>query len=103
MRFSATSFTPTSSVFSGERCEGVFLQVTDRARFEPVRTGLSLARALLQLYRGTWEPKNVAVLLGHPPTLLGLVRGDSPEALAAAWQPGLLAFLEARKKYLLYP
>jgi uncharacterized protein YbbC (DUF1343 family)/CubicO group peptidase (beta-lactamase class C family) len=103
VRFLATSFTPSSNTFSGERCEGVLLQVTDRARFEPVRTGLALAGALLRLHRESWEPKNVAVLLGNAAAFAGLLRGDAPEALAAAWGPGLSAFLEVRKKYLLYP
>jgi uncharacterized protein YbbC (DUF1343 family)/CubicO group peptidase (beta-lactamase class C family) len=103
VRFVATTFTPETSVYAGERCQGVLLQVTDRAHLEPVRTGLSIAGALLHLHRERWESKNLALLLGHPPTFTGLLRGDTPEALAAAWEPGLLAFRELRKKYLLYP
>ena len=37
----------------------------------------------------------IAVIDGVPISL--------PEALAAAWEPGLLAFRELRKRYLLYP
>jgi uncharacterized protein YbbC (DUF1343 family) len=103
VRFTPTSFTPSSNPFSGERCEGVFLRVEDRARFQPVRTGLALASALARLHHDTWEPKNVAVLLGHPPTFAHLLRGESLDAMAAGWEPELRAFLEVRKKYLLYP
>ncbi len=102
VRFTATSFTPDSSVHAGERCGGVLLHVDDRARFEPVKTGLGIAAALLRLHRESWEPKHVALLLGHEPTFAALLRGDSPEAMAAAWQADLQAFLEVRKKYLLY-
>ena len=103
VRFLATTFTPETSTYSGERCQGVRLEITDRAHFEPVRTGLSIAAALLRLHRESWDPKNLALLLGHPPTFAGVLRGDTPEALAAAWEPGLLAFREMRKRYLLYP
>jgi uncharacterized protein YbbC (DUF1343 family) len=103
VRIASTSFTPASGPFSGERCEGVFLRVDDRARFQPVRTGLALASVLARLHRDTWEPKNVALLLGHPPTFSRLLRGESLDALAAGWEPELRAFLELRKKYLLYP
>src|SRR6202034_4256429 len=47
VRFTAPAFTPESSNYAGERCEGVRLRVDDRARFEPVKTGLAVARALL--------------------------------------------------------
>jgi uncharacterized protein YbbC (DUF1343 family)/CubicO group peptidase (beta-lactamase class C family) len=102
VRFTATSFTPSSSVFAGELCNGVLVRVDDRARFEPVKTGLAIAAALLRLHRDAWEPKNVAVLLGNQPTFAALLRGDSPEAMAAGWEAELGAFAAVRKKYLLY-
>ena len=102
VRFTATTFTPAVSVFAGERCEGVLLHVEDRARLAPVRTGLALASALLRLHRGAWKPANLLVLLGHQPTFTALLRGDSLEAMEAGWEPELRAFLEVRKRYLLY-
>ncbi len=103
VRFTATSFTPASSAFAGERCEGVRVAVEDRQRVEPVRVGLAIAAALLRLHPGVWEAKNVITLLGHAPTFTALLRGDAYEAMAAGWQHDLDAFLVLRKKYLLYP
>jgi uncharacterized protein YbbC (DUF1343 family) len=80
----------------------VLLQIEDRASFQPVRTGLAIAGALARLHREAWEAKNVMVLLGHRPTFTALLRGASLDALASGWEPDLRAFLEVRKKYLLY-
>ncbi len=102
VHFTATSFTPASSVFAGERCEGVLLHVGDRARFSPVRTGLALAGALARLHPGAWKPANLLVLLGHKPTFDALLRGDSLDAMEAGWLAGLHTFLEVRERYLLY-
>ena len=102
-RFAATAFTPSSAPFKDERCEGVQIAVTDRARFEPVRMGLAIAAALLRLHRDAWESKNVLTLLGHPPTFAALLRGDTVESMVSGWQAELSAFLAVRKKYLLYP
>src|SRR6185503_21246281 len=77
VRFAATSFTPASSAFAGERCEGVRVFVEDRRRVEPVRVGLAIAAALLRLDPGAWEAKNVMTLLGHGPTFTALLRGDA--------------------------
>ena len=103
VRFTATSFTPASSAFAGQRCEGVLLQVDYCRRLAPVRAGLAIAAALLRLHRDAWETNNVMTLLGHPATFAALLRGDSLDAMAAGWQPELGAFLSLRKKYLLYP
>jgi uncharacterized protein YbbC (DUF1343 family)/CubicO group peptidase (beta-lactamase class C family) len=102
VRFTATSFTPASSAFAGERCEGVLLRIEDRGRFEPVRAGISVAATLRRLYPEAWEAKNVLTLLGDQATFAALLRGASPDAMVSGWQPGLRAFLPVRKKYLLY-
>ncbi len=83
--------------------EGVTVQVDDRRRFEPGRTRRAIAAALRRLHPEAWDAKNVMTLLGHAPTFAALLRGDSADAMAAGWQPGLAAFLAVRKKYLLYP
>jgi uncharacterized protein YbbC (DUF1343 family) len=103
VRFEATAFTPANSALAGARCEGVRVVVEDRRRIEPVRVGLAIAAALLRLHAGAWDPKNVMTLLGNGPTFEALLRGDSLDAMAAAWQPELRAFLSVRKKYMLYP
>lgn len=102
-RFTATSFTPTSSAFAGKPCEGVEIHLDDRQAFDPVRTGLALARALITLYPADFQPKGVLLLLGNQAAYDGLLRGDPLEGIAAAWAPGLAAFAPARARSLLYP
>src|SRR5262249_34158604 len=62
VRFAPTRFRPTSRVFAGEDCGGVALTLTDRARFEPVRAGVAIARALHALYPSAWHPSDMTLL-----------------------------------------
>jgi uncharacterized protein YbbC (DUF1343 family) len=49
VRFEAVVFTPEASKFQGERCQRVTIAITDRETFEPIRTGLEIARQLRAL------------------------------------------------------
>lgn len=101
--FTATTFTPTSSTFAGKACSGVEIRIDDRAAFDPIRAGLSLARALITLYPGDFQPKGVLLLLGNQAAFDALVRGDPVEKIIAAWSPDLAAFAAVRARHLLYP
>ena len=46
VRFYPVRFTPVSSKYAKEECQGVFMVVTDRAALRPVRLGVELASAL---------------------------------------------------------
>ncbi len=48
--FSAVLFTPTSSKFTGERCSGVFVDVTDANMFGQLKTAMALIRQLQASY-----------------------------------------------------
>lgn len=103
VRFTATSFTPTTSTHEGKLCFGVEIRIDEPARFEPVRAGLTLARALLRLYPGDFQARNILLLLGDEPTFTAITRGDPIDRVIAGFQPGLDAFLKVRETYLLYP
>ncbi len=103
VHFTATSFTPSSSTFAGEACEGVEIRLDDRATFDPVRVGLTIARALITLYPGDFQPGGLLVLLGNQATFDALVRGDPVEKIVASWSADLAAFAAVRARYLLYP
>src|SRR5438093_8140115 len=45
VRFYAVRFTPASSKYAGQECQGVFIVVTDREALRPVRVGLEVASA----------------------------------------------------------
>jgi uncharacterized protein YbbC (DUF1343 family) len=101
--FTATSFTPQSSALAGKACEGVAIHLDDRAAFDPIRAGLTIARALITLYPGDFQPKGLLLLLGNQATYDALLRGDPVEKIVASWAPDLAAFAAVRARYLLYP
>ena len=49
VRFYPVRFTPSSSKFAGQECQGVFIVVTDRNAVRPVRVGVEIASALVKL------------------------------------------------------
>jgi uncharacterized protein YbbC (DUF1343 family)/CubicO group peptidase (beta-lactamase class C family) len=103
VHFTATSFTPSSSTFAGKTCEGVAIRIDDRAVFDPIRAGLTIARALMTLYPADFQPKGLLLLLGNQATYDALSRGDPIEKIVASWSPDLAAFAAVRARYLLYP
>ncbi|HUR99881.1 MAG TPA: exo-beta-N-acetylmuramidase NamZ domain-containing protein, partial [Pyrinomonadaceae bacterium] len=102
IRFVPVRFKPTTSVFKGEEVGGVNMIVTNRNTFESVRTGLEIASALRKLYPGEWEVDRYGRLLVNGGILEMVKRGESPEAVEAAWKKSLDDFEKRRAPYLLY-
>ena len=100
--FVPVEFTPEASKFAGERCGGVNIIVTDRARFEPVRTGVAIARALQGDYAGTWAIDAYDRLLVSTATLEAIRAGRPYAAIEALWRNDLGAFQRRRTAFLLY-
>jgi uncharacterized protein YbbC (DUF1343 family) len=100
--FAPVSFTPDASQFANERCEGVRFTITDRNVFEPVTTGLSIARQLVLDYPGDWQTDRYLRLLGNEATLAALLDGKSVAEIMAAYKTGLDEFIARRADYLLY-
>jgi uncharacterized protein YbbC (DUF1343 family) len=95
-------FTPQSSVFKNENCNGVNIVITDRARFQSVLTGLEIAVALHQLFPAEWKVDSYSRLLVNADALERLKHGDSVEEVARSWATSLENFRRTRAKYLLY-
>ena len=57
IRFYPVAFTPASSVYAKEACQGVYMIVTDRAALLPVRVGLEIAAALWRLHGDAFDQK----------------------------------------------
>ena len=95
-------FSPDSSRFAGELCEGVFFVVTDRDVLRPVRLGLEVAAALHRLYGELFDLDCVARLLGSRDTLARLRAGDPPWEIAAGWADDEAAWRRLTVPYLLY-
>ena len=95
-------FSPDSSRFAGELCEGVFFVVTDRAALRPVRLGLEVAAALYRLYGDQFDLDAVVRLFGSRDMLARIRAGDPPWEIAAGWAAGEAAWRRVTVPYLLY-
>ena len=83
IRFYPITFTPKSSKYANEECQGVFMVVTNRAALQPVRVGIEIASALLSLYGAKYEPNNMWRLIGSEPIVARIKNGEDPAAIAA--------------------
>ena len=102
VRFYPVRFTPTSSKYANQECQGVFMIVTDRDALRPVRVGLEIAAALTVRYGAQYQIDTAARLLGSRDTLTRMKRGDDPAAMAASWSDAEARWRTLRAKYLLY-
>lgn len=101
--FSAIEFSPTERQYKGEACGGVYIQITDRAAFDPIRMGLGLALSLRKDYKDEWKPERMPTLLTSQPTYQAILDLKSPDQIEALWAQGLAEFEAVREKYLIYP
>lgn len=96
------AFTPSVDRDAGQRCHGVHVAVRDRERFEPVRTGLAIARAMRRLYPRDWDFAKLERLVGEPRIMNAIDAGLPPTAITDTYRTELAAFANQREKYLLY-
>ena len=102
VRFVPVTFTPAASVYSGVKCEGVNIVLTDRDALDAPELGIELASALRKLYPADFKMERMAELLVNQAAYDGLVAGHDPRRIAQDWQEGLEKFEAVRKKYLIY-
>jgi uncharacterized protein YbbC (DUF1343 family)/CubicO group peptidase (beta-lactamase class C family) len=102
VRFYPVRFTPASSKYANEECQGVFIIVTNRAALRPVRVGLEIASALARLYPMPFKLEDATRLLGSKDTLARVRAGEDPASIAASWSDAEAKWRLLRAKYLLY-
>jgi uncharacterized protein YbbC (DUF1343 family)/CubicO group peptidase (beta-lactamase class C family) len=102
VRFVPVIFTPSSSNFPGERCEGVNLIVLDRNTFDSPELGIELASALHKLYPNDFKLDRMPDLLVNQAIFAAIGEGQDPRRIAEDWREHLDAFVLLREKYLLY-
>jgi uncharacterized protein YbbC (DUF1343 family) len=100
-RFYPIAFTPASSRFATELCQGVFIIVTDRDHLRPVRLGAEVASALYRLFPSQFEVDKVGRLFGAD-TVRRIRAGEDPAAMANAWVRAESQWRLLRAKYLRY-
>ena len=104
VKFREAWFTPSFSKFAGESCGGAQVHVTDRNAYRPFETALHIVRTIREMY-----PDKFAFHAGYFDKVMGTakVREALEKSLPIAeimkdYEPGLQAFAQARKAYLLY-
>jgi uncharacterized protein YbbC (DUF1343 family) len=102
IRFYPVSFTPASSKYAKEACQGVFMVITNRSALQPVRVGMEIASALWTLYGDRYRMENTERLVGSRQILERLRTGEDPARVAASWAGAEARWRVLRAKYLLY-
>jgi uncharacterized protein YbbC (DUF1343 family) len=102
VHFAAQPFIPIAGLYSGQRCGGVAIRVTDRFTARSMRTGLEIAAILQKLYPKQFDPEKLLLLVGNSGTIQQLQSGAPPEKIVASWSDSLSAFEQVRRKYFLY-
>jgi uncharacterized protein YbbC (DUF1343 family) len=102
VRFVPTTFTPNASNYSGQKCEGVNLVLTERNALDGPELGIELAAALRKLYPADYKIERMTELLVNQAVYDGLFAGEDPRRIAQDWQEGLDKFQAVRQKYLIY-
>jgi uncharacterized protein YbbC (DUF1343 family) len=102
IRFMPYSFMPSASVFKGEGCGGLQMILTDRGAFNPIETGLSIARELKSLFGEKFTIDRVNNLLMNQRVLEHVQNIGGNEDYTPLWKEDLARFVSARSKYLIY-
>ena len=102
VRFAGQPFIPIAGLYSGQRCGGVSIKITDRFKVRSMRMGLEIAAILQKLYPKQFEVSKMIELVGNSDTMQQLQSGVAPEKIVASWSESLTAFDQIRRKYFLY-
>jgi uncharacterized protein YbbC (DUF1343 family) len=102
IRFYPVSFTPASSKYKDEACQGVYMVVTDREALRPVRVGLEIVAALHRLHGDKLDLGNSARLYGSAGQLAQVRAGADPSRIAQSWSADEAKWRLLRSKYLIY-
>lgn len=97
-------FRPSSSKFAGQVCQGIQLHVTNRHRFQPLKTALCLIAHLRSAYSRhfEWAELHFDRLAGSEEVRHSIDRGRPVGEMVDAWQPELNAFEKERRAFFLY-
>lgn len=102
LRFMPIEFTPTSSKFAKQLCQGVYVLVTDRDDFEATRSGLTIGWTLRKLFGDKFEINKMVNLVSNQEVVDAVKTTDRPDRLPQMWKQPLAEFEKVRAKYLMY-
>jgi uncharacterized protein YbbC (DUF1343 family)/CubicO group peptidase (beta-lactamase class C family) len=102
VRFVPVTFTPTTAIYNGKKCDGVNVVLTERNALDAPELGIELAAALRKLYPADYKIDRMPELLVNQAAFDALLAGRDPRRIAQDWQEDLEKFELVRKKYLIY-
>jgi uncharacterized protein YbbC (DUF1343 family) len=102
IRFVPYRFTPDASKFKGRACGGVQMILTDRDAYQPVQTGLSIARELKNLFGEEFQIDRVDNLLFNKAILSEVKASTAPRDYRPLWADSLREFEKRRAAFLIY-
>jgi uncharacterized protein YbbC (DUF1343 family) len=102
IRFYPITFTPKSSKYANEECQGVFMVITNRGSLQPVRLGLEIASALSTMFGDKFDPATTWRLFGTAEPIERVRKGEDAATVASKWTADEARWRRLRAKYLLY-
>lgn len=100
--FEGIEVTPKSSVHARKRCHGIRVRVTDKTRFEPIRTALTIASVLREVHGNDWDFEALDKMLRSKPAMDAIRTGKGLADVEATWATELVAFKQRRDRFLVY-
>jgi uncharacterized protein YbbC (DUF1343 family) len=113
VHFRPALFEPTFHKHAHTACGGCQIHVTDRGRFAPVRTGVTLLEAFRREpqsgfawreppYEYEYERPPIDILAGSDALRTAIDAGTDAAAIADSWGDAVSAFMRVRERFLLY-
>jgi uncharacterized protein YbbC (DUF1343 family)/CubicO group peptidase (beta-lactamase class C family) len=102
VRFVPASFTPSTSIYAGQECQGVNIILTERNAFDAPELGIEFASALHKLYSEQFHMERMTELLLSQSVYSAITQGQDPRRIADDWREPLEKFQQLRQKYLIY-
>lgn len=105
MRFEPVRFTPSSSKYQGQECNGVRILVSDRDRTESYFSGIRVINEICRVYsyQFEWRTRHFDRLCGTAKIRNAIISNSSLDVLQNKWRKELETFLKIRAGYLIYP
>jgi len=104
MYFEPVRFTPASSKYQGQECNGVRIIITERNRLEPYYSGIRIVNEIYRIYPNSfqWKARHFDRLCGTSAIRNAITGRSSLNRLRNKWQAELESFQKIRDKYLIY-
>lgn len=102
MSFVPVTFTPNTREYSGELCRGVYVNLGDWNRFEPVRAAVEIALTLKRLWPERFNHERLTHLLGSSAAVTAIGELRPAAEIMAPWAAEVARFAAEREAYLSY-